>query len=159
MNKSYKPDIAILVFLLVICLPISLAIPVVCLYVDRFEEIMFSTNLWMVTLIILVPIFYMAYILPQRISISNESISYKKLGLFGFKTQILQSKDIEYWSTEGTNPVANPIVIKSKKGTYPNFPLGLNSDLSGILIITPIFKSKYPHIEQFFSNNNIQHRE
>lgn len=145
MSKSYKPDIAILVFLWVIFLPISLAIPVVCLYVGRFEEIMFSTNLWMGSFVILIPVLYMIYILPQRISISNDSISHTKLGLFGFKTQTLQSSVIEYWSTQGANPVANPIVIKS--------------NLSRDLIITPLFKSKYPHIERFFADNKIQYRD
>ncbi len=131
---------------------IAAAMPAVAIYRGEFMAIMFEQGAILASLFMLsFPAAIHLWGSSQHLYLGVSEITHKALEQFRFKRKTFKLSDIEGYKYE-----SGVLVIKSKNGPYPKFPHGPFADLSGVILVPPIFLKDHGRIIDHLNNHGVQ---
>ena len=119
-----------------------MAFPVKALYRGEFSEIMFNQGAWITLFLLLVPALIQAWGDYQVITLDSDGIKQRIFEQIRSKHKRFSRDDIKGYKIE-----FGSLVIVSKSAPYPKFPTSLFTNLSGVIIIPPLFAKDYEKIK------------
>ena len=145
------PDTRNYTFLWVFFGLISAAIPAVGIYRGEFIELMLGQGaIWASLFMLSFPAAFHFWGRSQHILLTSTEITHQSLEQLRYKCKTFHVAEIEGYKYQN-----GVLVIKSSHGPYPKFPHGPFADLSGVILVPPLFLNDHGKIIEFLKSNGV----